>query len=274
MITKILLCALSFSAPLNEIEDTTHIHADGTVCTDCHAQEDPEKAAAEAAFWAKRKTYRLGYEFHTWKNAAGISTPVKFALGFSNVKNAWLHKEPIAGIMKFSFDRGIDLNYSMFDMDAPSYSQSEYVGEDSSESSDSSEEGEEEMGFDLASIGSHYLSVGYALGASLTINPVAKLRLNGYVHFVPSVALQLAGNSLNLGFMPYLRYGGEVSYNWFGVGVEWTSGMSNMTDMVTKLMSEVSEEGNAAVPKTKFHSDYMRVYIAFKLGKPKKKKNR
>lgn len=276
MITNILLCALSFSAPLITSEDTLNIHTDSTVvCTDCttciEPQEDPAKEAADAAFWAKRKTYRFGYEFHTWQNSAGSTTPVKFAFGFSNVKNVWLHKKPIAGIMKFSFDRGIDLNYSMFDMNMndPSWKgPSGYIGEESAGSS----EGEDEMGFDLASIGTHYASLGYALGASLTINPVAKLRINGYFHFVPSVALQLAGTSLNLGFMPYFRYGGEVSYNWFGVGVEWNSGMSNMTDMFAKLISEVDDEGNASVPKAKFYSNYMRVYMAFKLGKPKKKK--
>lgn len=269
MITNLLICALSFGAPLQATEDT--------LCTTCiEAQEDPAKAAADAAFWAKRKTYRLGYGFHTWQNSAGSTTPVKIALGFSNVKNVWLHKEPIAGIMKFSFDRGIDLNYSMFDinMKDPSWKgPSGYIGEDSEGSTDSVEEGGDEMGFDLASIGSHYVSVGYALGASLTVNPVAKLRVNGYFHFVPSVAMSLAGTSFNLGFMPYLRYGGEVSYNWFGVGVEWTSGMSNMRDMFAQLMAE-SVDTDASVPEAKFYSNNMRVYIAFKLGKPKKKKNR
>lgn len=75
--------------------------------------------------------------------------------------------------------------------------------------------------------------------------------------------------SLNLGFMPYCKYGAEVSYDWFGLGVEWGSGMSNMTDMITQMMGE--ETGMETI-KSKYYSNYTRLYVAFRFGKNKKKK--
>ena len=127
------------------------------------------------------------------------------------------------------------------------------------------------MSLDVSSIGMHYLSIGYALGASVSVNPVAKLRLNGYFHFVPSASLLLSGTSINLGFMPYCRYGAEITYDWIGIGLEWGSGMSNMSDLMTSLTSEM-EGMEIEAQKSKYYSNYMQIYLAFKFGK--KKNNR
>lgn len=218
-------------------------------------------------FWAKKRSMRIGYDMHTFQNESGTVMPMKFGVGLSRCRNVWFHKKPIAGMIKFAFDHGVNLDYGMFDTnvgDDGYEGPSGYLGNDSYESSDV----EEDLPFDLSEIGMHYLSLGYALGVSVTVNPVAKLRLNGYFHFVPSASVVLSESMLNLGFMPYCKYGAEVSYDWFGVGCEWSSGMSNMTDLMSKLTSEGSD---SEVMKSKFVSNYTRIYVSFRFGKKKKK---
>lgn len=218
-------------------------------------------------FWSKKRSMRIGYDMHTFQNESGTVIPMKFGVGLSRCRNVWFHKKPIAGMIKFSFDHGVNLDYGMFDTKVSNdgyEGPSGYLGNESYESSDEVDD----MPFDLTKIGMHYLSLGYALGASVTVNPVAKLRVNGYFHFVPSASLVLSGTMINLGFMPYCKYGAEVSYDWFGIGCEWGSGMSNMTDFMAKLTSEGSD---TEVVKSKYYSNYARIYMSFRFGKKKKK---
>lgn len=264
MIVNLLICALTLGTPV--VEPVSDDRDSEYYLDETGSKADAEKAEAKEKFWAQRKSFRIGYDMHTFQNELGATTPVKFGVGLSRSKSVWLHKKPIGGMVKFAFDHGLDLNYSMFDVsvqeDVNYTGPQGYVGntplEDYYE-----EEGEE---FNLNSIGSHYFSLGYALGASVTVNPVAKLRISGYFHFVPSVALQVSASALNVGFMPYLKYGAEVSYSKVGVGIEWGTGASTMSDYMPKLMGE-SE--NASVPKAKYYSNYMRVYLAFRMGRKK-----
>lgn len=265
MLVEILTCAVMLTASAQDTLTTVDnaVEQDIPVVAE---QEVKEPAVYDEKFWAKKKSFRLGYDMHTFQNASGVAVPVKFGVGFSRNRNVWLHKEPIAGMIKFAFDHGLNLGYTMFDLkqDMEDYTgPSGYVGTEPIESDG------EGMGAEIPDLGSHYLSLGYALGASVTVNPVAKLRVNGYFHFVPSAAVFLSGMSFNLGFMPYCKYGAEVSYDWFGLGVEWGSGMSNMTDMITKMMGE---ETGMETMKSKYYSNYTRLYVAFRFGKDKKKK--
>lgn len=259
MFTELLICAMTLGVPAQQDTDQ-----------DIETSTFSEKI--DESFWAKRKTLRLGYETYTFQNASGMELPVKFGAGISNINNVWLHKKPVAGMMKFAFDHGISANYGMFDtaIDDKDYTgPSGYIG-----NAPATDDGNDlDMPFDLSKIGMHHLSVGYALGVSLTVNPVAKLRLNGYFHFVPSCAAVLSGSTLSIGFMPYCRYGAEVSYGRVGVGIEWGSGMSNMSDMMSKLMAMGDEEAQAvaSTPKTRYYSNYMNIYLALKFGKNKRK---
>lgn len=259
MLAEILTCAMmSMTSVQDKLNTSEPVVMEETV---------PAADNSKDKFWAQRKSLRIGYDIHTFQNSAGGTFPVKFGLGVSNVSSIWFHKKPVAGMVKFAFDHGIDLNYTMFntEVDSEGYSgPSGYLGSAPVEPSDG-----EDMPFDITKIGMHYLSVGYALGASVTVNPVAKLRVNGYFHFVPSAAVTLSGTMLNVGFMPYCKYGAEVTYSRIGVGFEWGSGMSNMSDMMSKLMSE---DQNTETPKAKYYSNYAKIYLALRFGKSKKKK--
>jgi hypothetical protein len=120
----------------------------------------------------------------------------------------------------------------------------------------------------------HYASIGYALGAGLTINPVKKLGINGYFHFVPSVSLLASGNSMGGGFTPYCKYGGNITFGKVGLGVEWGSGMTRTRDMIAVLTSKLNSEYDGAEiskEKAKYFSNFTRFYLTFKVGQKKRR---
>ena len=267
MILEILTCAMMSVAQTSAIVDTTAAQSAITeVAEPVEESADDAKSAVREEFWKRKKCTRLGYEFHTVQNAFGAELPVSFGVGLSRCRSIYLHKKPIAGIMKFAIDHGFDVNYSMFDTKVTV--EEEYDGPLGYLGSEAVEDFEAESGsLDMNSIGMHYASVGYALGASLTVNPVSKLRVSGYFHFVPSAAVILSGTMLNVGFMPYCKYGMEVSFNKIGVGVEWGSGVSGMTDYMQKLVSDTE---NPTLSKSDYYSNYTRIYLALRLGKSKR----
>ena len=155
---------------------------------------------------------------------------------------------------------GLDVNYTQLDDEADnSYTgPSGYLGTDPIPSYD------EEASIDIPDIGSHYFAVGWGLGVSATVNPVAQLRVAGYVHFVPSMGVQISGISANLGFMPYMKYGCELSYGFFGLGVEWGTAKGECFDLIGEMMFEGDEYTSS---KSLLYSNYTKIYLAFRLGR-------
>lgn len=269
MLFNLMICALTLGTPTIESPDEVVLTPADTPVVEMElkkrSDDEPEEEwrmdPKKEKFWAKRKAMRIGYLKHDFQGAENYPLPTKFGLSLTRAKSVWLHKKPIGNFMKFGFDHGLDINYTMFQNE---FTDDHYTGPSGymgpQEDLDNYVD-EEESGPNLSSMGSHYISLGYALGVSLTINPVAQLRLEGYAHFVPSVGLQLSGTNLYLGFMPYLKYGCELSYGFFGVGVEWGTGVSKMSDMMPKLI------GEGYPSKNKFYSNYTKIYVSFRMGK-------
>lgn len=264
MIGTILACMLTVGSPSQDCNDLDKRKDNYT--SEYAYSTDKED------FWDRKKSFRIGYEIHNFQTESGTSLPVKIGAGLSRVRQVWFHKKPIGKVMKFSFEHGIDLNYSMFDTNITDGSYNGPSGFVGTEDPDSYEEPEE--GFGLGNIGMHYASIGYALGAGLTINPVKKIGINGYFHFVPSFSLLLSGNSIAGGFMPYCKYGGNITFGKVGLGVEWGSGMAKTRDLVALFASKVDPEYDGAeisTEKAKYFSNFTRFYLTFKFGKKKRK---
>ena len=188
--------------------------------------------------------------------------PLGLSIGFDKGRNIYLHKKPIAGIMKFGIDLGIDLNYMQVKLSGePSEYEGPvgYVGTEGSDYDDS-------MDF-LADISGINFSAGLAVGPSLTINPVDKVRLCAYVHFVPTASFYIQGMSINCGYAPMMKYGLEASYGAIGLGIEYNSGMITYQDMI----KYASVKGNGGDVSTLYKSRYFlestQVYVAFRFGK-------
>lgn len=247
MIASLLICALTAFSPAQVSEGY-----------DCSLENSSSEKVVDEKFWNQKKSLRVGYEFHDFQNSNGLMTPDKFSFGLSSIRSIWFHKKPIAGILKIAFDHGLDLNYSRF---AGSTIDEGYTGPQGFLGSDTGFDFPViKDSFNIPDLGQNYFSIGYSLGASVTVNPVARLRCCGYVHFVPSAAFDLCGMSMNIGFMPYIKYGFEMSYSWIGLGVEYGTGMTDMHDVMSLLPSEPLNNQFGA----RYYSNYTKVYIVFR----------
>ncbi|MBO5419343.1 MAG: hypothetical protein J6A22_04575 [Bacteroidales bacterium] len=254
MIANLLICALTVFSPVQGDEGYEYSHE--TYSAD---------KVIDQKFWNQKKSLRVGYEFHDFQNSIGMMTPDKFSFGLSSIHSIWFHKKPIGNVLKIGFDHGLDLNYSRFE--DPGHDNG-YNGPSGFLGSGSNLPVQEES-ITLPSLGMNYFSIGYALGVSVTINPVAKLRLCGYCHFVPSAAIDNCDMSANIGFMPYVKYGFEMTYSWIGFGIEYGTGKAKMQDMVSVISTMTSEEP-VNMSGAPYYSNYSKAYIVFRMGRKKR----
>ena len=263
MLSILFVCAMSLLTPATaqEVSDTVVAEVqEAPVPGNDNCYQEHDVPVLNERFWKRRKSLRFGYESNLLQDASGGVYPEKFSIGFSRAKSFWLHRRPIANCLKFAFDMGLDVNYTLLEDETDnSYTgPSGYLGTDPLPSYD------EEASIDLPAIGSHYFAVGWGLGVSATVNPVAQLRVAGYVHFVPSVGFQVSGLSANLGFMPYMKYGCELSYGIFGLGVEWGTAKGECVDLIGEMTA--TDESYVA-SKSLLYSNYTKIYLAFRLGR-------
>ena len=261
MFNVVLICAMSLFAPVaaQEMEEAVTaevLETSVAAGNDCMAVN---LSALNDRFWKRRKSLRLGYGNNQLQNVNGGVYPEKFSVGLSSTKSYWLHKKPVSNCVKLAFDMGVDLNYTHLGLG----SDESYTGPSGYQGT-ASPDGENVSSMDFVDIGSHYFSLGWAFGVSLTANPVAQLRVAGYAHVIPSAGVQFSGLNANLGFMPYLKYGCELSYGVFGLGVEWGTAKGNCIDLIGVL--EYEDEDYKA-PKSLLYSNYTRLYVVFRLGK-------
>ena len=277
MLATLLICAVTLGSIENEAvsydknEEVTY----------------SENESNKKGLWEYKRSIRIGYESHTFQNENGNTIPMSYGFGISRVRRIWLHKKPIGRTVKLSIDRGIDLNYGRF---------ATQIAEDDGYNgprgfvgsvSEDLDEGDTEAGGGLlgnlsldalnltpAAIGLNYVSIGYAIGGSLTINPAGKFNINTYCHFVPSLGLMVSGSSINAGYMPYVRSGAEFSLGRVGLGAEYVSGVSSMTDMLPVIMSKFENPdqkiSTESALKQQYYSNFMKVYMVFHMGKRKK----
>ena len=120
-----------------------------------------------------RKKYRnLSFVKQEFEPASyfGMDQTLKsnFGAAFTVGRTFYLHKKPIAGLIRFGLDATwFDLNYTNYKL--------EYRWEDNYDE----EEEPETSNF-------HQAEIGMQVGPSVTVNPVGKLNVNAYFRFAPS----------------------------------------------------------------------------------------
>ena len=130
----------------------------------------------------------------------------------------YLHKDPIAGFMKF----GIDATWT--DISYNNYSTTIYVEDEG-----------------LVDTQLHQAEIGLQAGLSLTFNPVDKLNIALYPTF--SASYSAGDSSIYGGYMGYIVAGGRISYRFIGVGCEYRSGSGEMNDFIEGGVSPLEMTG-------------------------------
>lgn len=220
------------------------------------AKSDNKETKAKKGPWDRKKYINLGYIKQSLSPEFGNAFESKFGASFSSGRNIYLHKKPIANILKFAIDFGSEVNYAQYkdligDYD---YSDNDFGYTDESDNNyDLGYEDEEE---DM-DIGLHHIDVGLHIGPSISINPVSHLKILAYFRFVPSYSMLILSEEFYQGFTPIFSYGGEISYKFIGIGIEGRTGSAKYKDMIAEY------EGTDAL-KIKYKTSAMRVYISFR----------
>lgn len=160
-----------------------------------------ETEQKQEKIWKKRaKYFYFSYANQTIKNdIQEIKSDMAFAL--ASGRTYYLHKKPIAGILKFGLDwTYLDLNFAKYpDLSSP---------ED-----DTSDDSSIELGF-------LQLEAGMGLGPSVTVNPVDHLKACLYFHVTPSYSMMLQDDEFYSHYATFFNFGFTLAYKAISVGIE------------------------------------------------------
>ena len=199
--------------------------------------------------WDRKKYFNIGYAMQDLVPEFGNSFESKFGVSLVTGRNIYLHKKPIANMLKFAIDLGSDINYAQYkDLEGDYGTDPDYGYDDGYD---------DEYGDEDLNMGLHHIDVGLHVGPSVSINPVAHLKISAFFRFVPSYSMLLLNSELYQSFTPMFTYGGEVSYKFIGIGIEGRSGSAKYTDLLAE-----TESGEAM--KIKYKTSALRLYISFR----------
>ena len=249
------ICAAMLSLSAMAHTSNTPSEASGSTTvqyiTDNSRKNDTGLYAEYDRIWKRRSKFiNIGYVFQTltfpelgdmtWKSDLGVS--------FSSGQTYYLHKKPIAGMMKFGLDvTWFDVNYVKYSgnvsgLNAPSDS---------------------EMDF---SLGLHQADIALQLGPSFTINPIDHLKVAVYFRYMPTLSFVILDNEFGYNYVSFFNAGLSVSYKVISIGFEnrWgTATYNNISaNSIDEDMDNLGDLANSFRRKLKTNS--MRLYISFR----------
>ncbi len=220
------------------------------------AQEVEDKTQYEKV-WGGRRFLNLGYGWGTLNDVdfnEKYNSQMAFALSAGRV--FYVHKKPVANMIKFGIDASIDVSYAKFkEKDRGIYDSDLFY-----EKSDKDKN-------DYTSAGHHSVDIGLAVGPSITINPVGRLKVRTFFHVVPSGSLIIADGDAHGSYKTAFTYGGEVVWSRIGIGVEGYTGTAkykSVTDEEADDPPSYSSVGYISNEKTKFRTSGARLYLAIR----------
>ncbi len=188
--------------------------------------------------WKRHKKYTvIGYEFQDVV-MNGLNMKPDFAIAVSNGNTFYLHKKPIAGLMKFGLDwTHVDVSIAHF---------GEFNIKD---------------GMEQMQLGHLKMDIGMGLGPSFTINPVDYLKLTAYFRVTPTYSLSFENSQLYGGYATFFNPGVHIAYKVISFGYEyrWCND-AKYIDLIAAFTE--GEHNPARFLSTASH----RVYIAFRVG--------
>lgn len=204
------------------------------------ADKKKSRRAGKGA-WDRKKVRNIAYSMQTLAPDFGNEINGKFGVALVSGRSIYLHKSPIAGMIKFSIDLGADINYAQYLPAEGDYNMDSSLTED--------------VGIGIS--GRHHLDIGMFLGPAVSVNPVGDLMVTAYFRFVPSYSAFLMDVDAYHGFTPFFTYGGEVTWKWIGLGVEGRSGYGSYSSIMSLF------NGGESM-KVGYATQAVRCYISFR----------
>lgn len=216
-----------------------------------------EAERMDRAVWKDRaKYFNLGFVTQKLKDkTSGVEFKSDFGVSLSSGKTYYLHRKPLAGMIKFGLDwTWLDINYAK-----------------------STDEYSDPMTGELFSSDMHQVEAGMQFGPSVTINPVSHLKVSGYFRVTPSYSGLYVDDSFHHHYVTMWNAGCAVAWKVISVGVEWRWGSANYDglsldesrldedafgDEEDPSLGDVMDE--MSLPKRKLKTSSMRFYVSFR----------
>ncbi len=277
------LLSLVFPLCVTAQEENTADSADARVDSlqrtlDLLTRKDEIRSEEEqfAKIWKQTKFISIAYGAPTLKEMeTGRTDKGKFGVSVQMGKTFFLHKKPIAKMVKIGLDLSyINLEYAKyksgsglkFDFgglgDDDDYD--DYYDDDMYDDDDSS--------FDL-DLGMHQLDYGIGFGPSVQVTPLYHvgrkweyLKVFTYFHYTPTYSMIIQSEedqtTLNHGFCSFFNFGIGLSYKMIGIGFEsrWGKGKYNMAS----LDDNDVEDGFSSGDKQKLKTTASRFFISLR----------
>ena len=165
------------------------------------AQTDFTQSERYRKVWKDRKGYfnfMYGKQDLTFEEGGEESFKLKsdWAAAISFGRTFYLHKRPIAGMIKFGLDWSfLDLNVGSFKM-------------------------QEDDGYEVYEETLYKGEAGMQFGPSITINPISHLKVAAYFRVVPSYSATYYDDEFKGNYATFFTYGVSVAYKVISLGVE------------------------------------------------------
>ncbi len=206
--------------------------------------------------WKRHKTsMTFGYENQTMV-MDGEEAKSNFGFALSIGHTFYLHKKPIAGIMKFGLD------WSIVDYNVASFKEMDLSQAVSGEG--------------MPDLGLMKMEIGTGIGPILTINPVDYLQIGAYFHATPSYSLLVNGSDIYGSYATYFNGGLKLAYKVITLGVEYRwAGDANYNRMISgeDIMGEGETDTPAGPESYLISAASTRFFLAFRFGGKKYKKS-
>ena len=265
----------------NEEQNAAKIDSLSNVIDSMNEKMETDKANAKLEKIWKRKKYRyVGYTMQslTHMDEEGLRWKSEFGVNLGMGRTYFLHKKPIANMIKFSID------WTMTDINYAKLKENYVIGgmppATTPAASTLASDGfsdiitPENPDMPAMDFGCHAIDYGMQVGPSIWINPVDHLMLNGYFRYAPTAAMLVLNDEFSIGYGSFFVTGGAISYKAISIGVEarWGKTKYNSFEFDDEGAENMEQEGgsnsisgllNSSKNKMKMKST--RFYICFRL---------
>ncbi len=217
------------------------------------SQDDYEQSRRLQTIWNDRARYfNIAYVFQslTFTDLNNLKWKSSFGIALSSGKTYYLHKKPLAGMMKFGIDWTMcDLNYAKYN--------------DPSWTNRTPSDGEEVI--DLA-LGLHQADIAMQVGPSFTINPVDQLKIGIYFRYAPTFSMVVLNDELGYNYVSFFNAGISVSYRFISIGFENRWGNASYRNISFSDVNEDAENFGDIFNSfnRKLRTNSMRLYVSLR----------
>ena len=204
--------------------------------------------------WKRHARYfNIAYGLQTLENSeTDMESDMAFSISMG--RTFYLHKKPIAGLLKFGLD------WSCFDINFAKYPDLE--------TSENTQPLPPDI--EIPDLGIMQMEAGMGLGPSLTINPVDRFKISLYFHVTPSYSLLLQNHEIYHHYATFFNAGFTLAYKVISLGIEnrWCGDTPYDGVTLTRIDNVYDAEGNFHDPFESFglkmKTQTLRFFVGFR----------